>query len=82
MGLLQKPLYNVRGLFNYTVEIFYNFILGELRTLKIVTKETSSQLVNYRQQGDLLMVDRLFQTAELRLGLSNPEIIQIKRIKR
>ena len=80
-----KPVWRPSRVFDDGEKTFIQFPASinqnELPGLFIVTKETSSQLVNYRQQGDLLMVDRLFQTAELRLGLSNPEIIQIKRIK-
>lgn len=54
---------------------------NELPTLFIVSRETNTQLVNYRQQGNSLIVDRLFQEAELKLGLLNPEIVRIKRIK-
>jgi P-type conjugative transfer protein TrbG len=38
------------------------------------------QLVNYRQAGDLLVVDRLFDAAELRLGADRPEIVRIRRL--
>lgn len=38
------------------------------------------QLVNYRQAGPLLIVDRLFDTAELRLGADRPEIVRIRRL--
>ena len=80
-----KPVWRPSQVFDDGEKTFIQFPASinqdELPGLFIVTKETSSQLVNYRQQGDLLMVDRLFQTAELRLGLSNPEIIRIKRIK-
>ncbi len=54
---------------------------NELPTLFIVSRETNTQLVNYRQQGNSLIIDRLFQEAELKLGLLNPEIVRIKRIK-
>ena len=81
-----KPSWRPSQVFDDGQKTFIQFPASinqnELPGLFIVTKETSSQLVNYRQQGDLLMVDRLFQTAELRLGLSDPEIILIKRIKR
>ncbi len=81
-----KPSWRPSRVFDDGQKTFIQFPASinqnELPCLFIVTKETSSQLVNYRQQGDLFMVDRLFQTAELRLGLSHPEIIRIKRIER
>jgi type IV secretion system protein VirB9 len=38
------------------------------------------QLVNYRQAGNTLVVDRLFDAAELRLGADRPEIVRIRRL--
>ena len=52
----------------------------ELPTLFIVSKESDNQLVNYRQQNNCLVVDRLFKQAELKLGLKNPEIVRIKKL--
>ena len=38
------------------------------------------QLVNYRQADGVLIVDRLFDEAELRLGYRRPQIVRIRRI--
>ena len=38
------------------------------------------QLVNYRQADGVLIVDRLFDEAELRLGDRHPQIVRIRRI--
>ena len=38
------------------------------------------QLVNYRQADGVLIVDRLFDEAELRLGDRRPQIVRIRRI--
>lgn len=38
------------------------------------------QLVNYRQTDGVLIVDRLFDEAELRLGDRRPQIVRIRRI--
>ena len=52
---------------------------GELPPLFIVTKESDSQLVNYRYQKHYYIVDRLFDKALLQLGTSNPEKVYIYR---
>lgn len=39
------------------------------------------QLVNYRQADRVLIVDRLFEEAELRLGDRRPRIVRIRRIQ-
>jgi type IV secretion system protein VirB9 len=38
------------------------------------------QLINYRQSGGLLIVDRLFDEAELRLGDRRPQVVRIRRL--
>ena len=38
-----------------------------------------AQLVNYRQQGGLWVVDRVLDQAELRLGDRHPQIVRIIR---
>jgi len=40
-----------------------------------------AQLVNYRVQGHHMIVDRLFEKAELRLGGKKQQIVKIKRGK-
>jgi type IV secretion system protein TrbG len=52
---------------------------GELPPLFIVTKESDSQLVNYRYQKHYYIVDRLFDKALLQLGTSSPEKVYIYR---
>ena len=78
-----KPVWRPSQVFDDGEKTFIQFPAAinqnELPTLFIVSRETSTQLVNYRQRGDVLIVDRLFQEAELRLGLSKPEIVRIKR---
>jgi type IV secretion system protein TrbG len=39
-----------------------------------------SELVNYRQQGNTYIVDRLFDRAELRLGTGKQQVVRITRI--
>jgi type IV secretion system protein TrbG len=38
-----------------------------------------AQMVNWRKQGNVYVVDRLFQKAELRLGGANPRVVKIER---
>lgn len=52
---------------------------GELPPLFIVTKESDSQLVNYRYQKHYYVVDRLFDKALLQLGSRSPEKVFITR---
>jgi type IV secretion system protein TrbG len=51
----------------------------EAPPLFVVGDDGQSQLVNWRKQGNVYVVDRLFQKAELRLGGTNPRIVHIER---
>lgn len=39
------------------------------------------QLANYRQSGGMLVVDRVFDEAELRLGGRRPQVVRIRRME-
>jgi len=52
---------------------------GEAPPLFLVDDNGAAQLVNYRVQGRYYVVDRLFETAELRLGLKRQDIVRITR---
>jgi type IV secretion system protein VirB9 len=52
---------------------------GELPPLFIVSKDTSSQLVNYRYRNNYYIVDRLFQKALLMMGNRSSEKVYITR---
>jgi type IV secretion system protein VirB9 len=54
---------------------------GELPPLFIFSKESDSQLVNYRYQKNYYVVDRLFDKALLLLGTKSPEKVYIYRKK-
>ena len=45
----------------------------------VVTAEQKTQLVNYRYLGECLILDRLVDQIELRLGIKQPEVVRIKR---
>jgi type IV secretory pathway VirB9-like protein len=52
---------------------------GELPPLWVISAEGDGQLVNYRVQGNHMIVDRLFAAAELRLGGKHQQIVRIIR---
>jgi len=52
---------------------------GEAPPLLLVDAKGTASLVNYRLQGRYYVVDRLFDVAELRLGLKHQDIVRISR---
>ena len=52
---------------------------GEMPPLFILGHDGKTQLVNYRAYGNLLIVDRLFAAAELRLGGEHQQKVRIVR---
>ncbi len=52
---------------------------GEAPPLFLVDRKGTASLVNYRVQGRYYVVDRLFEAAELRLGLKRQEVVRIIR---
>jgi len=53
--------------------------VGEAPPLFLVDAKGTASLVNYRVQGRYYVVDRLFDAAELRLGLKHQDIVRITR---
>ena len=53
--------------------------VGEAPPLFLVDGKGTASLVNYRVQGRYYVVDRLFDTAELRLGLKRQNVVRISR---
>lgn len=53
--------------------------VGEAPPLFLVDGKGTAALVNYRVQGRYYVVDRLFDAAELRLGLKHQDIVRISR---
>ena len=53
----------------------------EAPALFVVSSTGDTQLVNYRVKNDTYVVDRLFETAELRLGQQSQEIVRIVRTR-
>jgi type IV secretion system protein VirB9 len=54
--------------------------VGEAPVLFVLAPDGEAQMVNYRQQGGLFVVDRLFDRAELRLGDRRPQVVRIHRL--
>lgn len=52
----------------------------EAPALFVIAADGESQMVNYRQQGGLMVVDRVFDRAELRLGDRRPQVVRITRV--
>jgi type IV secretion system protein VirB9 len=52
---------------------------GEAPPLFLVDAKGTASLVNYRVQGHYYVVDRLFDAAELRLGLKQQQVVRISR---
>ena len=53
--------------------------VGEAPPLFLVDGKGTVSLVNYRVQGRYYVVDRLFEAAELRLGLKHQDVVRISR---
>jgi len=54
--------------------------VGEAPPLFLVDAMGNTELVNYRVQGRYYVVDRLFDAAELRLGLKHQDVVRITRV--
>lgn len=54
--------------------------MGEAPPLFVIGAAGEAQLVNYRVRGRFYIVDRLFDSAELRLGTSKQQIVCIDRV--
>jgi len=52
---------------------------GEAPPLFLVDAKGTASLVNYRLHGRYYVVDRIFDVAELRLGLKHQDIVRITR---
>ncbi|MES2338783.1 MAG: P-type conjugative transfer protein TrbG [Pseudomonadota bacterium] len=54
---------------------------GEMPPLWVLSEKDEAQLVNYRVRGRYMIVDRLFDVAELRLGAKRQQRVRIVRDK-
>ena len=64
---------------SYDVDQMCLFKPVHRQSLTIVDAKGTAALVNYRVQGRYYVVDRLFDTAELRLGLKHQDMVRISR---
>lgn len=62
------------------VEFPGSLAVGEAPPLFLVDRKGEAQLVNYRLQGRFYVVDRIFDAAELRLGLKKQDVVRITRV--
>lgn len=53
---------------------------GDAPPLFIVAADGKAELVNYRQRDRYYVVDRIFDAAELRLGLKQQQVVRIDRV--
>lgn len=61
------------------IEVPASLGVGEAPPLFLVDAKGTASLVNYRVRGRYYVVDRLFDTAELRLGLKHQDVVRISR---
>ena len=61
------------------IEFPTGIVQGELPPLWVIGAEGDGQLVNYRVQGNHMIVDRLFAAAELKLGGKQQQTVRIVR---
>lgn len=64
------------------IEFRPSIAVGEAPPLFLVDERGEAQLVNYRLRGRYYVVDRLFDTAELRLGTKRQQVVRISRTGR
>jgi type IV secretion system protein VirB9 len=62
------------------IEFPASLSVGEAPPLFLVDGKGTASLVNYRVRGRYYIVDRLFDTAELRLGLKHQDVVRISRL--
>jgi type IV secretion system protein TrbG len=61
------------------IEFSPGIVQGEMPPLFVIGPEGKPELVNYRTYGNVLIVDRLFAAAELRLGAERQQKVRIVR---
>jgi P-type conjugative transfer protein TrbG len=64
------------------VELPASLANGEAPPLFVVGPDGKAELVNYRLRDRFYVVDRIFNAAELRLGLKKQQVVRIDRVSR
>ncbi len=81
----RAPRWTPTSVFNDGTRTFITFAadlqVDEAPALFVIAPDGQTQMVNYRQQGGLFVVDRVFDRAELRLGDGRPQIVRIERLQ-
>lgn len=62
------------------VEFPASIVVGEAPPLFIIGASGEAELVNYRVRGRFYVIDRIFNTAELRLGTRKQQVVRIDRV--
>jgi type IV secretion system protein VirB9 len=80
----RRPAWTPSAVATDGVRTFLSFPPGvtsaEAPALFALDPDGAVQLVNYRQQGGLWIVDRVLHIAELRMGGRRPQVVRIERI--
>jgi P-type conjugative transfer protein TrbG len=78
-----KPPWRPVGVYDDGRKVYIEFspgiVQGEMPPLFVIGPEGKPELVNYRSHGNVLIVDRLFAAAELRLGNERQQKVRIVR---
>ena len=79
-----RPRWTPTSVFNDGRRTFIAFgpdvAIDEAPVLFVLGADGEAQVVNYRQQGGMFVVDRVFDRAELRLGATRPQVVRISRL--
>jgi len=62
------------------IEFPASLLVGEAPPIFLVDAKGEAQLVNFRLKGRFYVVDRIFDVAELRLGMNDQQIVRISRV--
>jgi len=80
----RRPAWTPRAVMTDGVRTFLTFppslAAGEAPALFAVSPSGATQLLNYRQQGGLWVVDRVLDAAELRVGGRKAQVVRIERL--
>ncbi|WP_313552932.1 TrbG/VirB9 family P-type conjugative transfer protein [Brevundimonas sp.] len=80
----RAPRWTPTAVFNDGTRTFITFSpdlqVDEAPALFVIAPDGEAEMVNYRQQGGLFLVDRVFDRAELRLGDRRPQIVRLHRL--
>ncbi|MCK5910848.1 MAG: P-type conjugative transfer protein TrbG [Caulobacter sp.] len=80
----RRPKWSPTAVMSDGVRTFITFPpelqIDEAPALFVIAADGEAQMVNYRQQGGLMVVDRVFDRAELRLGGKRGQVVRITRL--